>query len=116
MRLRISFSEMPCWDEVRPEEASICLRAGTEGSGPGKSGETFDLGPVREASERAPSDYVEKLFDEYANKFDSHLVKVLNYTRTGEAGGPTAAVPRSRQREMDRPRPGLRHGIVRVSR
>ncbi len=31
-------------------------------------------------SERAPSDYVEKLFDEYAHKFDSHLVEVLSYS------------------------------------
>ena len=31
-------------------------------------------------SERAPSDYVEKLFDEYAQKFDSHLVTGLNYS------------------------------------
>ncbi len=31
-------------------------------------------------SERAPSDYVEKLFDEYAQKFDSHLVQVLSYS------------------------------------
>ncbi len=30
-------------------------------------------------SERAPSDYVEKLFDDYAEKFDSHLVKALRY-------------------------------------
>lgn len=30
-------------------------------------------------SERAPSDYVEKLFDDYANKFDSHLVAALGY-------------------------------------
>jgi predicted TPR repeat methyltransferase len=30
-------------------------------------------------SERAPREYVEQLFDEYANKFDSHLVKVLSY-------------------------------------
>jgi len=31
-------------------------------------------------SERAPGDYVEKLFDDYANKFDSHLVGVLGYS------------------------------------
>jgi predicted TPR repeat methyltransferase len=31
-------------------------------------------------SERAPADYVEKLFDAYANKFDSHLVEALNYS------------------------------------
>jgi predicted TPR repeat methyltransferase len=30
-------------------------------------------------SERAPSEYVEELFDGYANKFDAHLVNVLNY-------------------------------------
>lgn len=30
-------------------------------------------------SERAPSDYVEQLFDQYAHKFDSHLVEVLDY-------------------------------------
>ena len=30
-------------------------------------------------SERAPSDYVEKLFDEYAQRFDTHLVEVLSY-------------------------------------
>jgi len=31
-------------------------------------------------TDRAPNDYVEKLFDEYADKFDSHLVKTLNYS------------------------------------
>ena len=31
-------------------------------------------------SERAPSDFVETLFDDYADKFDSHLVKVLSYS------------------------------------
>ena len=31
-------------------------------------------------SERAPSAYVEKLFDQYASKFDSHLVEVLSYS------------------------------------
>ena len=31
-------------------------------------------------SERAPSDYVEKLFDQYASKFDAHLVAVLSYS------------------------------------
>jgi len=30
-------------------------------------------------SDRAPSDYVQRLFDEYADKFDSHLAKTLNY-------------------------------------
>lgn len=30
-------------------------------------------------SERAPSDYVEKLFDQYAQEFDSHLLQVLGY-------------------------------------
>ncbi len=30
-------------------------------------------------SERAPDDYVEQLFDHYAQKFDSHLVQVLSY-------------------------------------
>ncbi len=32
------------------------------------------------ASERAPSDYVEKLFDQYADRFDAHLVGTLNYS------------------------------------
>jgi predicted TPR repeat methyltransferase len=31
-------------------------------------------------SERAPSGYVEKLFDEYAHKFDSHLAGTLRYS------------------------------------
>ena len=31
-------------------------------------------------SERAPSAYVEKLFDQYANQFDSHLVQTLSYS------------------------------------
>jgi predicted TPR repeat methyltransferase len=31
-------------------------------------------------SERAPSQYVEKLFDEYADRFDAHLVHALNYS------------------------------------
>ena len=31
-------------------------------------------------SERAPSAYVERLFDQYADKFDSHLVEVLGYS------------------------------------
>jgi predicted TPR repeat methyltransferase len=31
-------------------------------------------------SERAPSGYVEQLFDQYAQKFDSHLVEVLGYS------------------------------------
>jgi len=31
-------------------------------------------------SERAPSDYVERLFDDYAHSFDSHLVEVLSYS------------------------------------
>jgi len=31
-------------------------------------------------SERAPSEYVEQLFDQYAQKFDSHLVETLSYT------------------------------------
>jgi predicted TPR repeat methyltransferase len=31
-------------------------------------------------SERAPSGYVEQLFDQYAHKFDSHLVEVLSYS------------------------------------
>ena len=30
-------------------------------------------------SERAPIDYVQNLFDDYANKFDLHLIKILNY-------------------------------------
>jgi predicted TPR repeat methyltransferase len=35
------------------------------------------------SSERAPSDYVEKLFDQYADRFDSHLVGTLNYSVPG---------------------------------
>ena len=31
-------------------------------------------------SERAPSEYVEQLFDQYAQRFDSHLVDVLKYS------------------------------------
>ena len=31
-------------------------------------------------TDRAPAEYVEKLFDEYAQKFDSHLVNVLSYS------------------------------------
>jgi predicted TPR repeat methyltransferase len=31
-------------------------------------------------SERAPSEYVQQLFDQYAQKFDSHLVEVLSYS------------------------------------
>jgi len=31
-------------------------------------------------TERAPADYVEKLFDDYAHKFDSHLLAVLSYS------------------------------------
>src|SRR6185295_448162 len=31
-------------------------------------------------SDRAPNQYVEKLFDDYAEKFESHLVQVLGYT------------------------------------
>ena len=31
-------------------------------------------------SERAPSEYVEQLFDQYAERFDSHLVGVLSYS------------------------------------
>ncbi len=33
-----------------------------------------------ESSERAPDEYVASLFDAYADKFDSHLVKTLQYT------------------------------------
>lgn len=31
-------------------------------------------------TDRPPSEYVERLFDEYADKFDTHLVKVLQYS------------------------------------
>jgi predicted TPR repeat methyltransferase len=32
------------------------------------------------SSDRAPDEYVEKLFDEYAERFDSHLVQALKYS------------------------------------
>lgn len=35
-------------------------------------------------SERSPSDYVEKLFDSYADRFDSHLVQSLQYNNPAE--------------------------------
>jgi predicted TPR repeat methyltransferase len=35
---------------------------------------------VRRRYGTRPSDYVEKLFDDYAHKFDSHLLEVLSYS------------------------------------
>ncbi|MDP2693636.1 MAG: methyltransferase domain-containing protein, partial [Gallionella sp.] len=37
-----------------------------------------------ETTERAPSQYVQELFDDYADKFDTHLVKVLQYNTPAE--------------------------------
>ena len=39
------------------------------------------------SSERAPSGYVEKLFDEYADRFDSHLVHALKYSVPEQLAG-----------------------------
>lgn len=39
------------------------------------------------ATERAPSQYVEKLFDGYADKFDAHLTKNLEYRTPAELMG-----------------------------
>ena len=56
------------------------LRAGREARA-GQCSQAPYRGAIRAASsERAPSDYVEKLFDDYAQKFDSHLVQVLSYS------------------------------------
>ncbi len=54
------------------------------------------------SSERAPSEYVEKVFDEYAEKFDSHLVQKLEYD-----------VPRQLSSVLlAHWRPGAREGVV----
>ena len=37
-----------------------------------------------ETTERAPSQYVQELFDDYADKFDTHLVKTLQYNTPAE--------------------------------
>ena len=37
-----------------------------------------------EVTERAPSQYIQELFDDYADKFDTHLVKTLQYNTPAE--------------------------------
>jgi predicted TPR repeat methyltransferase len=49
---------------LQPESGAAHLVAMLEGASP----------------ERAPSEYVAKLFDQYADRFDTHLVKVLSYS------------------------------------
>ena len=64
-------------------------------------------------SERAPSDYVEKLFDDYAAPRPYPSGQGPKLQRSGKAGGIFLEPYHDPAGEkMDRSRPGLRHGIV----
>jgi predicted TPR repeat methyltransferase len=67
-------------DLGRLEEAAVAFEhAIAQGADP--QVHSYFLAGVREQAtpDRAPGHYVEHLFDEYAEKFDEHLVGVLNY-------------------------------------
>lgn len=67
-------------DAARPEQAAACYERAIEHGGDHELHRWY-LASLRGggAPQAAPKAYVEGLFDDYADQFDSHLVKVLRY-------------------------------------
>ncbi|MEN6376039.1 MAG: tetratricopeptide repeat protein [Smithella sp.] len=68
----------------KPDEAARRYRETIKLDPKNKSAEHLLASLTAETTERAPSQYIEKLFDDYANKFDAHLVHDLKYKTPAE--------------------------------
>lgn len=66
------------------DEATACYRRALELDPANESAEHLIASLTAGTTERAPSQYIEKLFDGYADKFDTHLVKNLEYKTPAE--------------------------------
>lgn len=69
------------------DEATACYRRALELDPANESVEHLIASLTAGTTERAPSQYVEKLFDGYADKFDTHLVNNLEYKTPAELLG-----------------------------
>lgn len=70
-----------------PNDATACYRKALELDPNNESAAHMIACLTAGISDRAPSQYVEKLFDGYAEKFDSHLVNNLKYRTPAELLG-----------------------------
>ena len=66
------------------DEATACYRRALELDPGNESTEHLIASLTAGTTKRAPSQYVEKLFDGYADKFDTHLIKSLKYETPAE--------------------------------
>ena len=66
------------------DEATACYRRALELDPANESAEHLIAALTAKTPERAPRQYVEKLFDGYADKFDTHLVNNLSYKTPAE--------------------------------
>ena len=71
-------------EQNKPDEAIESYRKVLVLDPENKSAKHMLASLTAEATERAPSQYVQELFDDYADKFDTHLVKTLQYNTPAE--------------------------------
>ncbi|MDD5179978.1 MAG: tetratricopeptide repeat protein [Gallionellaceae bacterium] len=71
-------------EQVRPDKAVESDHQTIRPDSKNESAEHLISALTAKTPERAPSQYIEKLFDGYANKFDTHLVRDLEYKMPSE--------------------------------